>query len=108
MPLTTFVGDTGTPLIFTLQAPDRFGVVRPINVSGFTNSNFSLHLREGSTTIICAGNWTVIDGPNGVVSYQPLASELATAGSCTMYLAVILPSGPKTMQTDTLTINTVF
>lgn len=109
MPMTTFQNDTGTPFFFTFQAPNRFGVIQAININGFSNANFFLHLYNASnqTTIVCAGNWYVIDGANGVAMYQPLASELSTPGTYTIYTGVILPTGPKTMQTDTLTITTV-
>lgn len=108
--MTTFAGDTGSPLTFTLQAPDRFGVVRPINCSGFSSANFVLHLYNptGPTTINCTGGmWLVVDGPSGVVQYTPIASEINTPATYTIYFQVITPAGPKTMQTDTLIINPI-
>lgn len=106
MPMSTFQSDTGSPFFFTYQAPNRFGVMQAININGFSNANFFLHLynSSGPTTIVCAGNWLVIDGYNGVALYQPLASEIATPGAYTIYTGVILPNGPRTMQVDTLTI----
>jgi hypothetical protein len=115
MPVTIFSGDTGSPLTFTVQAPDRLGVIRPINCSGYTNGNFYLRLWDGTTaTPLTGGTWVVIDGPNGVVQYTPLAAEItnntATAVTKSIYLTVYTQgpgAGPKTMQTDTITINPI-
>lgn len=109
MPMTTFAGDTGSPLYFTLKTINPLtGATQALNCSGFTNANFVLHLYPGSgSPIVCAGNWTVIDGPNGIVMYQPLSSEISTAATYTIYLQAILANGPKTFQTDTLTISPV-
>lgn len=101
MPITTYVGDTGTPFKFPLTLVDG---TKP-NLTGFTNANFQLHLWNGTTTKICSGGtWSIVDGPNGICQYQPVSADLDTAGQWTVYLSVIFPNGPKTFQPDTITV----
>ena len=101
MPISTYVGDTGTPFKFTLSLIDG---THP-NLTGFTGASFVLDLYNGTTTIHCtSGTWTVIDGPNAIVEYQPTGNDLAQVGVWQVYLSVIFANGPKTWTPDTITI----
>lgn len=104
MPISTYVGDLGTPFIFTFNVFDRTGALTHPNISGFVNANFTFHLWNGTTLKVCTGNWTVVDGASGVAMYQPVAADIDTAGQWTIYLALQLSNGPKTFTPDTLTV----
>ncbi len=111
MSMTTFQGDTGTPFRFPISLING---VRP-NLSGFTNANFTLHLYNAQANPpvlkVCNGGTfsvqTDTDGTNSIVVYQPVAADIDTVGTWTVYLSIIFSNGPKTMNIDTITVNPI-
>jgi hypothetical protein len=106
MPINTYVGDLGTPFIFTLTLVDGS---HP-NLTGFVNANFRLHLynQASNLIVVCsAGTWTIISGTGGIAQYQPVVADLATAGLFQVYLSVQIggiAGNWKTFQPDTINI----
>lgn len=102
MPISVYQGDTGRPVQFQLSYADG---TKP-NLSGFGNANFTLHLYNaaGPTTIVCAGNFSVVDGVNGKVNYSPLSSEVATIANYQAWLTVHFPAGDVTWTPDTINV----
>ena len=101
MPIATYVGDTGTPFTFNLSLIDT---THP-NLTGMTAANFTLDLFNGQTTKHCiGGTWTVLNGPSGVIEYQPVGADIDTPGLWQVYLSVIFANGPKTWTPDTITV----
>lgn len=102
MAISTYVGDTRRPWKFTLKYAD--GTVPPL--AGATNSNFVIRITAGGTTVTGGGNWTVLDATNGIVAYQPLPGEVATATTNGQTQITFVSNGNDTFPPDGLTITT--
>lgn len=100
MPYQTYVGDTGRPWKMQFAYTDG---THP-NISGYTNSQFTIRLTNGTSPWTGTGTITVLDGINAIIAYQPTATDVQTAGNYTIQPTVQLPNGPVTFPTDTVTI----
>lgn len=103
MAFSTYVGDTGTP--WQIQLNYSSGPLAHPNISGLTSAYFTIHLYNGTTTIVCANlsSIAIVDGINAIFTYQPLSTEVVL-GNWNVWVTLTLPGGPKTFTPDSITV----